>query len=263
MLIFAVTTLVVSWGWWGMLIYWGATVTVGAWPTHFPGLLGPAIGALVAAGATGRPTFRRLVGRLARWRISGLGWLLALVPLLVALLTVPVARLLTGTWPALDDLGRVSGLPPVTGGWVPVLVAVVFVVDGIGEELGWRGWLQPALAARWGTPRATIVTWLAWTLWHAPLFVVVATFRGLIGITLLGWLMGLACASVVAAWLMRRTDSVPALAAWHTAYTMAAGTAAAGGLFAATSTAAIIVWAVLILGAWAIRKSRGSGPTVR
>lgn len=38
----------------------------------------------------------------------------------------------------------------------------------IGEELGWRGLLQPQLEARFSVPRATVITGLIWGYWHAP-----------------------------------------------------------------------------------------------
>ncbi len=37
------------------------------------------------------------------------------------------------------------------------------------EELGWRGWLVPVLARRWGAARGSVVASLLWGLWLAPL----------------------------------------------------------------------------------------------
>ena len=39
---------------------------------------------------------------------------------------------------------------------------------GIGEELGWRGWLLPVVATRMSRIRATLVTACVWALWHGP-----------------------------------------------------------------------------------------------
>jgi len=41
---------------------------------------------------------------------------------------------------------------------------------GIGEELGWRGWLLPHLSANRSFLAATALTGLAWGLWHLPVF---------------------------------------------------------------------------------------------
>ena len=40
----------------------------------------------------------------------------------------------------------------------------------LGEELGWRGFLLPRLAARQGPLRASLVVGLLWGLWHLPAF---------------------------------------------------------------------------------------------
>jgi membrane protease YdiL (CAAX protease family) len=37
------------------------------------------------------------------------------------------------------------------------------------EELGWRGFLLPRLQRRWPPLLATLLVWLPWALWHAPL----------------------------------------------------------------------------------------------
>lgn len=37
------------------------------------------------------------------------------------------------------------------------------------EEPGWRGYLLPLLQQRWSPLRSTLLVWLAWALWHAPL----------------------------------------------------------------------------------------------
>jgi hypothetical protein len=59
------------------------TVTQGdGWPTHFPGLLGPAFAALLVTGGTqGSSGVGELLRRMVRWRIGLLGWLLAASPL--------------------------------------------------------------------------------------------------------------------------------------------------------------------------------------
>lgn len=71
----------------------------------------------------------------------------------------------------------------------------------LGEELGWRGWLQPQLTGRFGVAFGLVATGVIWGLWHLPLtlrgynypelgawaaaaFVVTCVFFGLV----LGWL---------------------------------------------------------------------------
>jgi membrane protease YdiL (CAAX protease family) len=90
-------------------------------------------------------------------------------------------------------------------------LAIQFLVVGLGEEVGWRGWLLPALAARRPFGLATAVTGLAWIAWHAPVF-----FSGIqLALAFVGLLIAL---SVIEAWLWLRTaHSVGIVAVAHAA----------------------------------------------
>ncbi|MGB4266040.1 MAG: type II CAAX endopeptidase family protein [Limnochordia bacterium] len=69
-----------------------------------------------------------------------------------------------------------SGKAVINSGNLPAFteLAAVFVIIflwmvlAFGEEYGWRGFLLPALAARFGRLRATIVVGLVWALYHLP-----------------------------------------------------------------------------------------------
>ena len=41
---------------------------------------------------------------------------------------------------------------------------------GIGEEVGWRGFLLPRLQSPWNALAATAIVTLIWADWHTPLF---------------------------------------------------------------------------------------------
>jgi CAAX protease family protein len=124
-----------------------------------------------------------------------------------------------------------------------VLVLLV-VVNGLGEETGWRGFLQPMLQ-RVLPPRLAILAVAAiWAGWHAPLFAILTTYRGFTPLTLVGFGIGLTCGAVVLGWLYNRTGSILAVAVWHAVYNMTAATDAAHGLIAAVSTTAVIITAV-------------------
>jgi membrane protease YdiL (CAAX protease family) len=45
---------------------------------------------------------------------------------------------------------------------------VTALIGGIGEEIGWRGWLQPALEKRFGVLGGTLAVGLIWSAWHLP-----------------------------------------------------------------------------------------------
>lgn len=49
------------------------------------------------------------------------------------------------------------------------------ILGGGLEEIGWRGFLQPALERKLPFPVATIIVCAVWTLWHLPLWLIDAT----------------------------------------------------------------------------------------
>ena len=125
---------------------------------------GPALAALVAAAAIARwRGLRALLGSLDPRRI-GLGWYpLALVaPPLVLVLAEAV---LYGAAP-LAGLAA-QGPVIVTGYLVPVLTTVL-LTTGIAEELGWRGFAQPRLQARYGPLAGSLILGAGAALWHVP-----------------------------------------------------------------------------------------------
>lgn len=54
---------------------------------------------------------------------------------------------------------------------LPMLIIGIFpnVISAMGEEIGWRGFLLPAVSERIGLNKALIVTGLFWACWHLPL----------------------------------------------------------------------------------------------
>ena len=56
-----------------------------------------------------------------------------------------------------------------------VLYTIVSVIIGLltatGEELGWRGFMLPALLERFGLKKALLLSGLIWCLWHFPLLI--------------------------------------------------------------------------------------------
>jgi membrane protease YdiL (CAAX protease family) len=81
---------------------------------------------------------------------------------------------------------------------------------------------------------------------HAPLFVVVSTYRGFNAGTLVGFVFGLACGAIVLGWLYNKTGSVLAVAVWHAAHNVGSASTAAHGVVAATATTMVILLAVAL-----------------
>jgi uncharacterized protein len=243
-----------TWAWMLPLALSGAVVAPGTgWPTHFPALLGPLVAAVLVAARTGE--LRALVARTLRVRVPLRWWLVAVSPLALLAAALLLAALTGAELPRPADFAVISGLPAA---WGPVLVvAVIVVVNGFGEETGWRGYALPALQRRFSPLTSMLLLAVVWAGWHAPMFLVLTSFRAFDAVTAVGWLLGLAAGSVVLGWLAVRTGSVAVVAVWHGLFNVVSGTAAATGTVAAVTSTAVVVWAALLVGADVVARRRG------
>jgi membrane protease YdiL (CAAX protease family) len=163
-------------------------------------LLGTFAPSLVALGVTARdhgiPATRALLQRAFVWRVGARWYLFAIgympaIKLAVAL----VHRIATGSWPRFGNEA-----------WYVIVAAIVISTPvQAGEEIGWRGYALPRLAARFGFMRASILLGLIWACWHLPLFFVP-------GIDVYGqsfpvWALGVTALSVAITWLYAHTNA--------------------------------------------------------
>jgi membrane protease YdiL (CAAX protease family) len=223
------------------------------WPTHFPALIGPMVAAILVASRTG--TLRRLLLSMVRVRVPLRWWAWALSPL--ALLAIGlVAELIAGEQlPQPADFSRMTGLPSVIG--VVGVAVLVLLVNGFGEETGWRGFALPLLQRRFSPLTAMLVLAVIWAGWHLPMFLVVGNFRGFSAGTVVGWLLGLTAGSIVLGWLFNGSGgSVALVAVWHACFNMVSATAAASGLVAAIVTTVVMAQAVVLVGAELVARRR-------
>lgn len=214
------------------------------WPTHLPGLMGPAFAAVVVTlGWQGTGALRDLGRRAVRWRGVGRWWWS--VPGIIALGVIGVAvSAATGTPVDLAGIGEYSGAPVTS---VFLLLGYVLLVSGYGQELGWRGLLAEGLVDRLGEARTAVTVTVAWAAWYLPLFWVVDGFRSM-GWATAGWVLGLLAGSVVLTRLYVGSGrSVLLVALWHTAFDFTSATAATRGLSAAITSTAVMVAAVVVL----------------
>jgi membrane protease YdiL (CAAX protease family) len=117
-------------------------------------LFGPAIAATVVSWADG--TLGEIRARTTDWR-QPLGTYAVAFGLPFAVAGAGAVILaLTGTpW---TGFGSISAIE----------VVLFFLV--VGEEIGWRGFLQPRLRARMGLLGSGLVVGAVWTLWHLPMY---------------------------------------------------------------------------------------------
>jgi membrane protease YdiL (CAAX protease family) len=261
--LFVALAYALSWAWVVPLAAEGATVVDGrGWPTHLPALIGPLLAAVACTKPAGRRSLRDLGRSVVRWRIGWRWWLAAVSPLLALLAVLAVLAISGAGVPPTAGFARFSGIPAAWG--LVGVAAVVVVVGGLGEESGWRGYLQPALQQRLGVLPATGLVALAWAVWHAPQFWLIGSYEAFPPAMLPVFVGGLAAGSVVLAWLYNRTRSVLACGVWHGTYNLAGATAAAaagaGVISAAIWTFVVVMAAVLLALHW--RAARAGRPSV-
>src|SRR4051794_7875197 len=248
-LLFVAVAYALSWAWVIPLAATGSHVAQGrGWPTHVPALLGPLLAAVLCAGLAGRSALHALSASMLRWRIGWRWWLAAISPLLALLAVVGVLAAAGADLPAESTFGQFSGISAAWG--VLGVAAVIVLIGGLGEETGWRGYLQPVLQRRMSPLAATGLVALVWAGWHAPQFFLISTYEDFPPAMLPVFVVGLAGGSVVLAWLYNHTRSVLACAVWHGLYNIAGATAAAtsgSGLISAAIWTFVVLFAVVLL----------------
>jgi membrane protease YdiL (CAAX protease family) len=128
------------------------------------------------------------------WRFSAKWYAFAVAYMAVIKLAAAMThRLLTGSWPAF-------------GHELPGIIVVAIIVSTpvqSGEEIGWRGYALPRMAARMGYGPASVVLGLIWGLWHLPLFFLPGADQN--GQSLPTFVLGVTALSVAIAWLYAHT----------------------------------------------------------
>lgn len=150
---------------WTFALTWAAQapyvlVRIGALPVPVEATMGP------LALAAVMPSLVALTLAARRGGLRGLGRAMSLGPLrpatlgwLMVALALPTALHLLAALP----LGRPQLYPPL----LPEQLAIAGLAP-LGEEYGWRGHLAPTLEAKSSPFVAALGVGLAWSLWHAP-----------------------------------------------------------------------------------------------
>lgn len=169
-----VTFFALNFGWTWSLWSISALLKVQAETLSTVLLLAAAFGPSLAAIAVmlifeGRAGLLGWLRQCLRWRIAGRWWALAFfAPPLIMLAALALHAALSGVIPtsAIADhvLTAIAKFP------------LILILGGpLGEEFGWRGYALPALSARMGWQRASLIIGAAWALWHLPLLFMVGT----------------------------------------------------------------------------------------
>lgn len=121
-------------------------------------------GIIMTAVEDGRSGLKLMWHRLLIWRVKIGYWLFALFFLIPAVMLGSVINPLFNGDPI--DFRNVQPL----SSFIPLFVIFV-IVAGIGQELGWTGFLTPRLQARHSALTASLIRAVLLCIWHLPLFI--------------------------------------------------------------------------------------------
>ncbi len=218
------------------------------------GVYGPLLAAiLITTKESGKAGLRDLVRRTLHWRVGG-RWYLKVLLVTGALTLIPVGfGLLTGT----------EMETPLTSSAPWTLYILFFIrqmlTSGLGEEVGWRGYLLPKLQSRIKGDKAIWLTGLIWAVWHYA-FVInlfvnnmeelsVGAMIPLILFSLAGFTMTIIGQTFIYAWLYNQTNSVFLAIFYHalgnTFLTVFGGESLAAGPMAIFP--ALMPWLIVII----------------
>ena len=162
-------------------------------------LLGTIAPAVVSLGLTWyqkrKAGLTATLSRLVKADVGGQWYLFAILymPAVKAVVTLS-HRLATGRWPLFGHEG-------------PVLIAIATLLSTpvqAGEEIGWRGYALPALAARFDLDAASIIVGLVWGIWHLPLFFLPGADK--YGQSFPVYVSGVVAFSIAITWLYGHTE---------------------------------------------------------
>jgi membrane protease YdiL (CAAX protease family) len=102
------------------------------------------------------------------------------------------------------------------GGPVPFIISIFILA--IGEEIGWRGFLQPRLTELLGIKRALLLTGVVWVVWHYSFFLLAGgdNLGGNLLINALLFTVALVFVyAVIIGWLRAASGSLWPSVVWH------------------------------------------------
>lgn len=155
----------------GMLWLWldGVDPTVDFSPAIIVIAYSASLAAIIASAVYGGwRAVRELLGQIVRWRFALRWYVVAvLLPIAIVGLAHLIYWLLGGrvTGPLLDVSALAVGMGAIIAG-------------SLGEEIGWRGFAQPALQRHFSIFWASIIVGFIWATWHCWVVLAPGGFEG-------------------------------------------------------------------------------------
>lgn len=129
-------------------------------------LIGSAVSVLILEGVDG---LRQLFKRSFQWRFNFIWYLAALLTPFIII----IANTMAVAWTTETEFPNNWFLPSMPFGFMFFFL----IYDGLGEEIGWRGFALPELQKEFGSLGGSIVVGIIWSFWHLPLFFMPGSYQ--------------------------------------------------------------------------------------
>jgi membrane protease YdiL (CAAX protease family) len=121
-------------------------------------------GVALTAILDGKTGLKLMLSRLLIWRVGIRYWLFAVLFLVPAILIGSLLNpLFNGDPISFNNMEPAFNIVP--------MFIVFFIITGIGQELGWTGFLIPRLQARFGALASCVIRAILIGIWHLPLLI--------------------------------------------------------------------------------------------
>ncbi len=182
---------------------------------HYLGAFGPLLAAfIVRYRAEGRPGVRDLAGRMLRWRVAPLWYLVVFGGMFLLFLAgAGLAQAINGQPITLEGFGTNREFPALNPAGYFLFNLFTF---GIGEETGWRGYALPVLQRRFNALGSSLILAVFWAGWHIPAFFYRPNYSHMGAAEIAGFFLSLLTGCIVLTWLYNSTGgSILLVALFH------------------------------------------------
>ena len=183
---------------------------------------GPFLAAWIVLRYSGdEAALARFWASLRQWHLGKAGWILVLgTPVFLFFIAIAGAALIHSAPPSFDIPGSSWTLLRA----VADVVIVGSLLQSLGEEPGWRGFLLPRLRNRWGPISATFILFPIWLFWHSPMILARPEFDLA---QFAGFAVGILSAAIWLTLIFETTQSILAAVIWHALINLTRNTALA------------------------------------
>ena len=203
-----------SWALWAPVVVGDVRSNVAGF-LYYAGVIGPCAAAVGLSFREGDAARARLLRAIGRWRVP-MRWYLAALLLPFVIRAIAVVG-----YVAFHGEGFRLVFRPIEN-LLPLAALVLLLVPF--EEIGWRGYLLPRIANRFGLLTSSLIVGVIWALWHLPLFWYREGFQGsddpiTYGIRFTATILPISC---IATWLyFESRESIAVVSIYHFAVNMA------------------------------------------